>query len=170
VFDATEHGDAILFFDEADALFGKRSEIKDAHDRYANIEVGFLLQRLDTYEGFVILASNLATNMDPAFARRMQFTVDFPFPDESSRRAIWKRHLPPETPVADDIDLTWLSRELKIAGGNIRNVVLNAAFMAADEAGRLSMRHLVYAARREYTRLGKVYRLSDVPGVKEAVG
>ena len=170
VFQATERADAILFFDEADAIFGKRSEIKDAHDRYANIEVAFLLQRLEAYEGFVILASNLASNMDAAFTRRMQFMVEFPFPDESARLGIWRRHLPEEMPVSSDIDFAWLSRELKVAGGNIRNIVLNAAFMAADGGHELRMSDLRRAAQREYARLGKVHRFQDTARATEACG
>jgi SpoVK/Ycf46/Vps4 family AAA+-type ATPase len=157
VFDSADRADCILLFDEADALFGKRSEIKDAHDRYANIEIDFLLQRLEEYEGVAILTSNFAQNIDEAFARRLQFTVEFPFPDERLRLAIWRNHFPKEAPVAADLDLEYFARELKIAGGSIRKIVLNAAFLAADEGEPISASHLLRATRREYERMGKPY-------------
>ena len=158
IFEAAERSDAILFFDEADALFGKRSEVKDAHDRYANIEINFLLQRLEEFEGVVILATNLAQNLDEAFSRRIHLTVEFPFPNEVLRLAIWKSHFPSETPVADDLDLPYLAKQFKIPGGNIRNIVLNAAFLAADDGGSVQMSHLLQAARREYEKMGKHYQ------------
>jgi SpoVK/Ycf46/Vps4 family AAA+-type ATPase len=157
IFRSAEGGDAVLFFDEADALFGRRSEIKDAHDRYANIEVDFLLQRLEQYEGVVILASNLAQNIDESFTRRMQFTVEFPFPTEPLRLAIWRNHFPPETPIERDLDFPYMAHEFKIAGGHIRKIVLNAAFLAADDGGVVGMKHLLKATRREYERMGKLY-------------
>jgi SpoVK/Ycf46/Vps4 family AAA+-type ATPase len=158
VFDVAERSDAILFFDEADALFGKRSDVKDAHDRYANIEVNFLLQRLETFEGAAILATNLAQNIDQAFSRRIHITVEFPFPDEPARLAIWRSHLPDRTPRLDCVDLPFMARHFEIPGGSIRNVVLNAAFLAADADSSLRMDHLLQATRREYTKLGKPYR------------
>jgi hypothetical protein len=157
IFRGAEGGDVVLFFDEADALFGRRSEIKDAHDRYANIEVDFLLQRLEQYEGVVVLASNLAQNIDESFTRRMQFTIDFPFPNEPLRLAIWRNHFPAETPLERDLDFSYLAHAFKIAGGNIRKIVLNAAFLAADEGGGVGMKHLLQATRREYERMGKLY-------------
>ena len=157
IFRSAEGADAVLFFDEADALFGRRSEIKDAHDRYANIEVDYLLQRLEQYEGVVVLASNLAQNIDESFTRRMQFTVDFPFPGEPQRLAIWRTHFPPETPIERDVDFAYMAHEFKIAGGNIRKIVLNAAFLAADDGGAVGMRHLLKATKREYERMGKLY-------------
>jgi SpoVK/Ycf46/Vps4 family AAA+-type ATPase len=164
IFRAAERSDAILFFDEADALFGKRSEVQDAHDRYANIEVSYLLQRVEAYEGMVILASNLAQNMDEAFTRRLHFIVQLPFPDERARLAIWQRHIPPDAPLADDIDLLHLARAFKITGGNIRNIVLNAAFLAADDGRQIGMRHVLRAARREFQRLGKPFPCSGTDG------
>jgi hypothetical protein len=158
VFEVAERTDAILFFDEADALFGKRSEVKDAHDRYANIEVNFLLQRLETFEGAAILATNFVQNIDQAFTRRIHITVEFPFPDEDSRLAIWRNHLPGRTPVSDSVDLPFMARHFEIAGGSIRNVVLNAAFLAADTERSLGMNHLLQAMRREYEKIGKPYR------------
>ena len=126
---------AILFFDEADALFGKRSEVKDAHDRYANIEVGYLLQKMEEYEGIAILATNLRQNMDEAFIRRLHFVVDFPFPDEADRRRIWAAIFPPEAPLAPTVDLDRLAREVRLSGGRIRNIALAAAFQAASGDG-----------------------------------
>jgi hypothetical protein len=161
VFDSADRADCILFFDEADALFGKRSEIKDAHDRYANIEVNFLLQRLEEYQGVAILASNLAQNIDEAFARRLQFTVEFPFPDERLRLAIWRNHFPKEAPVATELDLEYFAREFKISGASIRKIVLNAAFLAADEGQQIGPSHLLRATRREYERMGKPYLVGE---------
>jgi AAA+ superfamily predicted ATPase len=156
IFGEAQDSDAILFFDEADALFGKRSEVKDAHDRYANIETAYLLQRTEEYTGLVILASNLKKNMDEAFVRRLHFTIDFPLPEEAERLEIWRRTFPPETPRADDVDLLFLARKLKIAGGNIRNVILTGAFLAAEEREPVSMRHLVRAAGFELQKMGKL--------------
>src|SRR5258705_2090672 len=133
VFQEAESSNAILFFDEADALFGKRTKISDAHDRYANIETSYLLQRVEAYEGVVILATNLRENMDEAFTRRIKFIVDFPFPDIASRKLIWQTHFPREAPVSDDLDYDWLAQQLQITGGSIQNIVLNAAFFAAAD-------------------------------------
>lgn len=153
VFDAAERGGAILFFDEADALFGRRSEVKDSHDRYANIEVGYLLQRLEQYKGLAILATNMRTNLDPAFVRRLKFIVKFPFPDEESRTKIWSKVFPKLTPTSE-LDFRRLAK-LNIAGGNIRNIALNASFMAADHDQPVSMKHLMLAVRLEYEKMGK---------------
>jgi ATP-dependent 26S proteasome regulatory subunit len=156
VFTEAQASNAILFFDEADALFGKRSEIKDAHDRYANIEVNYLLQRVETYEGVIILTSNLSNNIDPAFTRRLQFCIEFPFPDEYHRLKIWQNMFPPFAPLATDIDLEFLARKFKIAGGNIKNVVTAAAFRAAAAQQEIGMEHLILSMKREYRKLGKV--------------
>lgn len=156
VFNGAQASGAILFFDEADALFGKRSEVKDAHDRYANIEVGYLLQKMEEYDGIAILATNLRQNMDAAFARRMRFIVEFPFPDEEHQRLIWKAVFPKRAPLAlTDSDFERLSREVGLAGGNIRNIALAAAFYAAGEDSRIQMSHILRAARREYQKLGR---------------
>jgi len=163
VFDAADRSDAILFFDEADALFGKRSETKDAHDRYANIEINFLLQRLEEFEGTAILATNFVQNIDDAFTRRIHLTVDFPFPSKNSRLAIWGSHLPENTPLGQDVNLPWLAEHFEITGGNIRNVVLNAAFLAADAAQPIRMDHFLQATRREYEKMGKPYRTEHLP-------
>lgn len=154
IFSAAENANAILFFDEADALFGKRSEVRDSHDRYANIEISYLLQKMEQYEGIAILATNLRNNMDDAFVRRLQFIVEFTFPDEQLRKQIWQVLFPPEAPREDHIDYATLAK-LRLAGGNIKNVVLGAAFLAAADAGRIGMKHLVHATQREYEKLGK---------------
>jgi AAA+ superfamily predicted ATPase len=156
IFKEAEASNAILFFDEADALFGKRSEVKDAHDRYANIEIGYLLQKMEEYEGMTILATNLRQNMDEAFVRRMQFIVDFPFPDELHRHNIWKVHFPKEVPCGDDIDLEFLAGQFRLAGGNIRNIVINASFLAATNDKRIGMKHLIHATMREFQKMGKL--------------
>ncbi|MGH7491686.1 MAG: AAA family ATPase [bacterium] len=156
VFQDAQESNAILFFDEADALFGKRSEVKDAHDRYANIEINYLLQRVEEYEGVIILASNMSKNIDPAFLRRMHFSIEFPFPDEDYRLRIWRDIFPTQAPLANDIDFDFLARKFKIAGGNIKNVAVAAAFRAADNGNVIRMDHLILALKREYQKLGKV--------------
>ena len=162
VFDAAEAGGAILLFDEADALFGKRSEVKDSHDRHANIEVSYLLQRVEAYRGMAILTTNLKDSIDPAFLRRLRFIVNFPFPDAPQREAIWRAMFPPEMPL-DGIDFAGLGR-LNIAGGNIRNIALNAAFLAAGDGGALTMPHLATAARAEYAKLGRSLSEGEMTG------
>jgi ATPase family associated with various cellular activities (AAA) len=153
VFDAAEMGGAILLFDEADALFGKRSEVKDSHDRYANIEVSYLLQRMETYRGLAILTTNLKSAIDIAFLRRIRFVVQFPFPDANQRTQIWQRIFPAQLPT-QDLDYAKLA-QLTITGGNIRTIALNAAFLAADRGEPLQMKHLLRAAQSEYTKLEK---------------
>ena len=164
IFDEAETSNAILFFDEADALFGKRSEVKDSHDRYANIETGYLLQRMEEYEGIVILASNFRKNMDEAFIRRLHFTVEFPFPNEEDRFRIWQNVWPAATPREPDLDLEFLARRFQVTGGNIRNIALSAAFLAADDTGIIGMQHLVRATQREYQKMGKLVSESDFAG------
>jgi hypothetical protein len=161
IFRAARASNAILFFDEADALFGKRSEVKDAHDRYANIEVAYLLQQVEEYEGMVILATNLSRNMDEAFARRMHHTLEFPFPDAPHRERIWKGMFPPEAPLAPDTDMGFLARQFEMAGGNIRNAALAGAFLAAREGGAIRMEHLIQAVARELQKLGKLPSRAD---------
>jgi len=157
IFEEAETSNAILFFDEADALFGKRTEISDAHDRYANIETSYLLQKMEEYEGMVILASNLRENMDDAFARRIRFIIEFPFPNEASRLKIWQTHFPKEAPVSEDIDYANLSQEFKIAGGSIKNIVLNSAFLAAANGGVITNEHIRHGAKREFEKMGKLW-------------
>jgi SpoVK/Ycf46/Vps4 family AAA+-type ATPase len=155
VFAAAEGANAILFFDEADALFGKRSEVKDSHDRYANIEISYLLQKMEQYEGIAILASNLRQNLDEAFLRRLAFTIHFPFPDETHRRRIWERIWPKATPVAPEVDLDFMARQFKLSGGNIKNIALSAAFSAAASGSPITIHHLAQATEREFQKLGK---------------
>ncbi len=157
IFEEAETAHAILFFDEADALFGKRSEVKDAHDRYANIEVGYLLQKMEEYEGVAILATNLSRHIDEAFVRRMHFITDFPFPDQEYRRRIWQVVFPHEAPLAEGVDFDFLAREIKLAGGSIKNIALAAAFYAACDGQIIEMRHLWRAARREHQKLGRTW-------------
>ncbi len=156
IFKEAETSNAILFFDEADALFGKRSEVKDAHDRYANIEIGYLLQKMDEYEGTVILATNMRKNMDDAFVRRLHFTVEFPFPDENDRLRLWHKVFPNEIPLSDDIDLVFLARKFKISGGNIKNIAVAAAFYAADDGQIVNMSNLIHGVKREFQKMGKL--------------
>ncbi|PLX77640.1 MAG: ATP-binding protein [Azoarcus sp.] len=144
IFDAAEDCGAILLFDEADALFGKRSEVKDSHDRYANIEVSYLLQRMESYHGLAILTTNLKSSLDSAFTRRLRFVVQFPFPDSAQRLALWKRAFPPAAPTAT-LDFDKLAR-LSVTGGSIRNIALSAAFLAADAGDAIGMQHLLQAA------------------------
>jgi hypothetical protein len=162
VFDAAETGGAILLFDEADALFGKRSEVKDSHDRYANIEVSYLLQRMESYRGLAILTSNLKNALDDAFLRRIRFTVHFPFPDAPQRAEIWQRIFPAQTPT-DGVDVAKLAR-LNVAGGNIRNIALHGAFLAADRDEPVRMAHLLQAARDEYVKLEKPLTGAEIRG------
>jgi ATP-dependent 26S proteasome regulatory subunit len=150
VFDAAEGSGAILFFDEADALFGKRSEVKDSHDRYANIEINYLLQRMEEYRGLAILATNMKSHLDQAFLRRLRFVVEFRFPNVELRRRIWQKSFPPGTPV-NGVMYDLLAR-LEISGGNIRNIAVNAAFSAAGEGASVGMDHLMRAAAREYMK------------------
>jgi hypothetical protein len=161
IFDAAEGSNAILFFDEADALFGKRSEVRDSHDRYANIEVAYLLQKMDAYVGAVILATNFRQNMDDAFLRRLDIVVDFPFPEVEDRERIWRLVLPDAAPRADDIDVPFLATQFKLSGGGIRNCSLAAAFMAAEEGEPIAMRHLVRGVALEYGKLGRLTLESD---------
>ncbi|MEH2197284.1 ATP-binding protein [Nostoc sp.] len=162
VFDAAEQGGVILLFDEADALFGKRSEVKDARDRYANIEVSYLLQRMESYPGLAVLTTNLKSAIDTAFLRRIRFVVQFPFPDTTQRAEIWRRVFPSDTPTAD-LDALQLAR-LNVAGGNIRNIALNAAFLAADAGEAVQMKHVLRAAQTEYSKLEKPLTDAEVGG------
>jgi ATPase family associated with various cellular activities (AAA) len=161
IFGAAEGSNAILFFDEADALFGKRSEVSDSHDRYANIEVAYLLQRMEGYAGAVILATNFRRNIDDAFVRRLDFVIDFPFPEVEDRKRIWRLVLPAEAPLGDDLDLDFLATQFKLSGGAIRNCSLSAAFQAADDDGVIEMRHLVRAVAQEYGKQGRLTLEAD---------
>lgn len=156
IFSEAESSNAILFFDEADAIFGKRSEVKDAHDRYANIEVSYLLQRMEAYNGVTILATNLRANLDEAFTRRLNVVVDFPFPDVTQRTHIWQTLFPSTVPCSDDVDFGLLAKRFKLAGGNIRNIIISAAHLAAANGQAVSMTHLLHSARREMQKLGRL--------------
>jgi len=160
VFDAAEESGAILLFDEADALFGKRSEVKDSHDRYANIEVSYLLQRMEAYRGLAILTTNMKQALDPAFLRRIRFVVQFPFPDAPQRTEIWRRIFPQTTPT-ERLDVSKLAR-LNIPGGNIRNIALHAAFHAAEAGEPVRMIHLREAAKGEYAKLERPLTEAEV--------
>jgi hypothetical protein len=156
IFEEAHASNAVLFFDEADALFGKRSEVKDAHDRYANLEVAFLLQQLESYEGLAILATNLRQNLDEAFTRRLGFLIDFPFPEQEYRQHIWRAHLPEEAPVASDVNLRELAERYPLAGGNIRNAAIASAYLAAADGGMITMQHIRHAIRREHQKMGRL--------------
>lgn len=167
IFELARDSNAILLFDEADALFGKRSETKDAHDRYANIEISYLLQKVEEYDGVVILTSNLRQNLDEAFLRRLQFSIEFPFPDEDSRRQIWERTVPEALPLAADVDMEALAERFRLSGGSIRNALVNAAFLAARDGEVVAMSHLLWGVRREFQKLGKLIDeddFSQLPG------
>jgi SpoVK/Ycf46/Vps4 family AAA+-type ATPase len=154
IFRASEGTDAVLLFDEADALFGKRSEVRDSHDRYANLEVSYLLQRMEAHDGVAILATNLRQNLDEAFLRRLAFTIRFPFPEEEERRRIWSMVWPTTVPLETDIDVNLLASRYKFSGGNIRNVAVGAAFLAASAGRSVSMADVLAAVDREYDKLG----------------
>ena len=162
VFDAAEDGGSVLLFDEADALFGKRSDVKDSHDRYANVEVSYLLQRMESYRGLAILTTNMKNAIDPAFLRRIRFVVQFPFPDADQRAEIWRRIFPSGTPT-EGLDYRKLGR-LSVSGGSIRNIALNAAFLAADQGEPVHMGLLLEAAQQEYSKLEKPMANSESGG------
>ncbi|GAB1543813.1 ATP-binding protein [Scytonema sp. NUACC21] len=162
VFDAAEAGATILLFDEADALFGKRSEVKDSHDRYANMEVSYLLQRIESYQGLAILTTNLKDSIDTAFLRRIRFIVKYPFPDANQREEIWRRIFPKDTPTVG-LDFIKLAK-LNVAGGNIRNIALNAAFIAADANEAIGMKHIKAAAVGEYVKLDRTLADAEIKG------
>ena len=155
VFEAARYTNAVLLFDEADALFGKRSEVRDAHDRYANLEVAYLLQKMEEYEGLSVLSTNLKQNLDNAFLRRLTYTVLFPFPSMLEREAIWRKTCPADMPLAADVNFTTLAKGFKLSGGNIRNALLAAAFFAAVDGVPVGMQHLIHGVRRELQKAGK---------------
>jgi ATP-dependent 26S proteasome regulatory subunit len=156
LFDAAEAGHAILLFDEADSLFAKRTEVKSSVDRYANLEVNYLLQRMEAFGGITILTTNMDSAIDEAFRRRISFRVNFPFPEPEDRKKLWRVMLPDQAAVAQDIDYDYLSNKYEMSGGYIRNAVLRAAFLAADDQSPITMRHMMRAANLEYTAMGKV--------------
>jgi SpoVK/Ycf46/Vps4 family AAA+-type ATPase len=162
VFHEAETSNAILFFDEADSLFGKRSEVRDSHDRYANIEISYLLQRMEAYDGVTILATNLRANLDEAFTRRLQFAVDFPFPEQADRLKIWQTLFPSTLPRSPNLDFETLAQRFKIAGGNIRNILVSAAYLAADDGQIVTMEHLLHGTRRELQKMGRLLDESEL--------
>jgi ABC-type dipeptide/oligopeptide/nickel transport system ATPase subunit len=167
IFRAAEYANAILLFDEADAIFGKRSEVRDSHDRYANLEISYLLQKMEQYGGIAILSTNLRSNLDEAFLRRLSFTVHFPSPDEDSRRQIWAGIWTAQVPLAEDINLDFVAQQFKLSGGNIKNIALAAAFLAAADGGVVTMDHILQATRREYQKLGKMLTDIELRGTPE---
>jgi len=167
VFDAAERSGSILFFDEADALFGTRTEVRDSHDRYANIEVNYLLQRMEDYSGLAILATNRKQALDTAFLRRLRFVVDFPFPDFEHRRRIWQRVFPPEARL-DQLDYNALAR-LEVSGGNIKTIAINAAFLAASAGSSISTLHVMRAAAREFTKLDRAITSAEFGPYAEVI-
>jgi hypothetical protein len=169
IFAAAEGSNAILFFDEADAMFGKRSEVSDAKDRYANLEVAYLLQRMEGYAGAVILATNFRRNLDDAFLRRLDFVIDFPFPERDDRERLWRGMVPAEAPLAPDVDFGLLAARFKLSGGGIRNCTLAAAFLAAEEGAEIDMAHLVRAVAVEYGKLGRLTIDADFDGFRELI-
>lgn len=162
IFEAASAAQGILFFDEADALFGKRSEVKDAHDRYANIEIGYLLQKMEEYEGIAILTTNLRGNLDPAFERRLRFIIEFPLPDQEHRLQIWRQIFPSSAPISTDIDWHFLAEKFELTGADIRNIALNAAFLAAKQAENIEMSHILGGLSQEYRKTGRILRDTDL--------
>ncbi len=162
IFTAATNANAVLLFDEADALFGKRTEVRDAHDRYANIETSYLLQKMEEYQGIAILTTNLQSNMDEAFVRRLRFIVEFTLPGPAERHRIWQQIWPDEVPCASDLDLEFLAEKLEIPGAVIRNIALRAAYLAAEDTGKVSMVEIMQAVRREYQKMGKILMAEDL--------
>ncbi|HET9851612.1 MAG TPA: ATP-binding protein [Candidatus Limnocylindrales bacterium] len=156
IFTEADRVNGVLLFDEADAIFGKRSEVRDARDRYANVEVAYLLQRMERFDGLAVLTTNLRANLDESFTRRLDAIIDFPTPDEDARQALWRMHLPAQLPQADDLDLDFLARRFALAGGNIRNICVTAAYFAAEADAPVGMADLIRATGREYQKLGRL--------------
>lgn len=156
IFAEADRVNGVLLFDEADAIFGKRSEVRDARDRYANVEVAYLLQRMERFDGLAVLTTNLRANLDEAFTRRIDVIVDFPMPQEESRAALWRMHLPGQLPQAEDLDIEFMARRFRLSGGNVRNICLTAAFLAADADRPVAMADLIRATEREYRKLGRL--------------
>lgn len=164
IFREAHLSNAILFFDEADALFGKRSEVKDSHDRYANIETAFLLQKIEEYEGITILASNFMQNIDEAFMRRINYIIEFPFPDAEYRQIIWKSMFPIEAPISKSVDFDFIASKFEVTGGNIKNIAVSAAFLAAEGSDSIEMKHIIKAAKYELHKVGKILLKEDLEG------
>jgi SpoVK/Ycf46/Vps4 family AAA+-type ATPase len=165
VFDACERANVLLFFDEADALFGQRTQVKDAHDRFANIEIDYLLQRMEQFEGVAILATNRKGDLDKAFVRRIRFILDFVPPGAAERLALWQRALLPSSPsgeeLLDSIDMNFLAHKMTMTGAEITAAALSAAFLARAQGTRICMHHVLHAARREMSKNGTVVRMGE---------
>ncbi len=164
-FQAAENVGAMLLFDEADALFGKRTEVKDSHDRHANVEVSYLLQRIESFPGLAVLTTNLKQNIDHAFLRRLRFSVDFPVPNASERESIWRRSFPTAAPLSDELDLAYLARHLKLTGGSIQQISLHAAFAASAAETNIEMSHIVTATRQELVKVGMLHAEKTLEGL-----
>lgn len=164
IFDEASRTSAILFFDEADSLFGKRAEVKDAQDRYANLETSYLLQKMEEYEGITILATNLLQNFDEAYRRRFKFMINFPMPDDKNRRKLWEAIFPEKLPLDADVDLDFLAGRFELTGSNIKNIAVAASFLAAGEGSALKMKHLIKALKNEMTKAGKIIVRQDLGG------
>jgi SpoVK/Ycf46/Vps4 family AAA+-type ATPase len=166
VFDACERANVLLFFDEADALFGQRTQVKDAHDRFANIEIDYLLQRMEQYDGVAILATNRKGDLDKAFVRRIRFIVDFVAPGPAERHALWRRCLLPRSPAGaellDHIDWDLLANKLNMTGADITATALGAAFLACRDGARIGMSHVLHAARRQMNKQGIAIRAGEL--------
>ena len=154
LFDAVTKEPMLLLFDEADSLFAKRSEVQDAHDRYANLEVSYLLSRLERHKGPCILTSNLRQEIDPVFVRRFQMVIEFPFPDEVARSKLWRLHIPVGAPIDEDVETDNLARESELTGGQIRNAALHAAFLAASDSSAITLKHIASAVQTELAKTG----------------
>jgi len=156
IFDEAETSHAVLFFDEADSLFAKRTDVKSSNDRYANLEVNYLLQRMETYDGVTLLATNLEQGLDEAFKRRVRFSIQFELPEEDERRRLWRSMFPPQVPLADDIDWDLIAKRFEMAGGYIKKAVLRAALIVAESKRPLTTADLLEAARQEYREMGRI--------------
>jgi len=156
IFDEAEHSHAVLFFDEADSLFAKRTNVSSANDRYANLEVNYLLQRMETFDGVTLLATNLEQGLDEAFKRRVRFTVQFELPGQAERRALWRSMFPPKVPLASDIDWDLVARKFEMAGGYIKKAALRAALIAAESQRPITTEDLLVAGRHEYREMGRI--------------
>jgi SpoVK/Ycf46/Vps4 family AAA+-type ATPase len=160
IFDFADENELILFFDEADSLFGKRSEVKDSKDRYANMEISYILQRVEQFNGVAILATNLRENMDSAFIRRMKYVIEFPMPNKDMREQIWKNSFSENVPTGN-IDYEFLSEKFELSGGNIKNIILTATFLAAGKNEAVGMIHILEAVKNEYYKYNKEMTIED---------
>lgn len=161
LFNEAKKSNVILFFDETDALLGKRTEVKDSHDKNANLETSYLLQKMEEYDGITVMSTNYVENIDTAFFRRISYVIHFPFPDVASRKMIWQKMFPAETPLDDDVDFDYLAEQFEIAGGNIKNIAVTAAFLAAEAGNKVKMEHILKAIKYELTKQGKIVLKED---------